>query len=251
MVDTNNILTIEEELLWPVVSETSDGDKLTILAVQEMMPSGYRYVEVGSHIGGTIAPHLLSRECDHVLSIDPRPPRQDDERGRVFEYPDNTTGRMLLTLVRACGDERVNRKLGVREETATEVSSSADWPGSRRYDMALIDAEHTFLAVARDFIAVERMMERDAVVLVHDSNILVEACLAIELFADRLRPGKSKVAFLKDNVFAVGFGARALDIMRIEAGPRGHTRTEFVERSRAWLSNERTKNAQQGSTRRR
>ena len=80
-----------------IPSQSTDDDKVSLLAVQlatrELRPR-YKYLEIGSHIGGSIQPHLLDDRCARIFSIDKRPLRQPDERGVDYLYPDNSTARM-------------------------------------------------------------------------------------------------------------------------------------------------------------
>src|SRR6266566_606872 len=49
-----------------VESQTSEYDKISFLRIQNMIRAhvaNYVYVEVGSHLGGTLAPHLADPRC--------------------------------------------------------------------------------------------------------------------------------------------------------------------------------------------
>jgi hypothetical protein len=81
-----------------ISSQTTEDDKRSLLAIQnatrEIYPN-YNYLEIGSHLGGSIQPHLVDEKCAKIYSIDKRPLVQPDERGVNYGYPENSTQRML------------------------------------------------------------------------------------------------------------------------------------------------------------
>src|SRR5207253_3992080 len=86
MVTAIEALDTAAFIVW---SETSEYDKISFLRIQKLIRAhvaNYVYVEVGSHLGGTLAPHLADPRCRTVISIDPRPGEQQDVRGRTFAY---------------------------------------------------------------------------------------------------------------------------------------------------------------------
>src|SRR6516162_9870377 len=73
-------------------------DRTSFLRIQRLvrrLQPGYIYLEIGSDIGASLLPHLLDPSCAMAISIDSRPERQPDERGKDFYYPGNSTVRML------------------------------------------------------------------------------------------------------------------------------------------------------------
>ena len=88
---------IDTGLFAMIPSQTTDEDRRTLLSIQRFIRKNgeYAYLEIGSHLGGTIQPHYLDPRCSLIYSIDKRPPFQPDERGRNFDYPDNSTEKML------------------------------------------------------------------------------------------------------------------------------------------------------------
>src|SRR5580698_6861723 len=98
--------------LFAVETQTSPADRQSLLRLQELIRrqfDEYTYLEVGSHVGGSIFPHLVDERCAKVISIDARPSEQPDERGVYFKYDDNTVARMLSTLERAAGTENLRK----------------------------------------------------------------------------------------------------------------------------------------------
>ena len=55
-----------------VSTQSSDGDRRSWLAVQRSVrrPNGYTYLEIGSHLGGSIQQHLVDPWCARIISMD-------------------------------------------------------------------------------------------------------------------------------------------------------------------------------------
>src|SRR5687768_4646160 len=86
-----------------IPSQSSAADRRSWLAVQRAVrrsPGGYAYLEIGSHLGGSLQPHLLDPLCRRIYSIDKRPAVQADDRGGTYHYAGNSTDRMLANLRR-------------------------------------------------------------------------------------------------------------------------------------------------------
>jgi len=97
------IASLDMTLFAAIPTQTSDEDKTALLAVQRAVAvrhGRYSYLEIGSHLGGSIQPHLVDPRCEVVYSIDPRPENQPDDAfdGHVIFYEGNSTGRMLKLL---------------------------------------------------------------------------------------------------------------------------------------------------------
>ena len=164
----------------------------------------YTYLEVGSHLGGTLCPHLLDSRCAQAISIDPRPASQADERGRMFDYAENSTARMLAALSTRIPSEGL-RKLITFDCDAAELRSQKL---PEKVDLVLIDGEHTNRAAFRDFISVLPSVKDDGVIVFHDAQLIHDAIANIEAmlqFMDKSFYG----CFALDNVYAMGLGSRA------------------------------------------
>ncbi len=142
--------------LFPIQSQTSEKDRYWFVQLMEHVRRHnreYRYVEIGSYLGGTLTPALLDESCVEVLSIDLRPKMQPDSRGAVFDYSQISTATMLAEL----------KKHEIRDFTKlTTFDGSAndcDFKG-RNYQLTFIDGEHTDEAVFRDFLAVYDRLEK-------------------------------------------------------------------------------------------
>lgn len=153
-----------------VSTQLFPDDRRSILAVQEFVArhfGTYSYLEVGSFLGGSLQPHLADGRCVAVYSVDPRPPRQPDERGEQFEYPDNTTQRMLETLRPHYSDQL--EKLTCFDLDVSTVPHDAITVAPR---LVLIDGEHTDDAVLSDFHAALALADRPCVVMFDDAHIV-------------------------------------------------------------------------------
>jgi hypothetical protein len=214
--------------LFRVKSQTSLKDQETLLLLQAAVGRLYQYVylEVGSHLGGTLCPHLLDPRCKLAISIDPRPSSQPDERGRSFEYAENSTTRMLQTLsahVPASG----LLKLLTFDCDASRLSITQI---PCKVDLALIDGEHTNRAAFRDFISILPMLNEDAMVVFHDAQLIHDSISNIEqMLSFMKRPYYG--CYARDHIYAVGLGSAA-DIIKTTLGGVRHDTDSFLDYAR-------------------
>src|SRR5688500_15947353 len=97
------VQALDAALFSGIETQTTDEERRSLLAVQRATATrhgSYTYLEIGSHLGGSIQPHLLDPRCTRIFSIDPRPRQQPDDRaeGYVYTYENNSTARMLELL---------------------------------------------------------------------------------------------------------------------------------------------------------
>lgn len=212
-----------------VESQTSNADKASFLRIQRLVRSqtaGYAYIEVGSHIGGTLAPHLADPQCYSAISIDPRPSQQDDARGRFFAYDNNSTSRMIEILSAAI-PEICLAKLVTFDLDAAQVRH-ADLPA--RADLLLIDAEHTTTAAFSDSMSLLPGLGHDAIVSYHDANLVADAIQNLERFLVCTGVAFTTV-FLRDNVCAIALRGMAEHVAR-ELRPHALDRSRFLSAAR-------------------
>ena len=200
-------LAIQTESLdldvFAVPSQTTTADRRSLLTIQSIVRTivpHYVYLEVGSHLGGTLLPHLVDPLCRHAISVDSRPISQLDERGVMFNYTGNSTERMLDTLAVHVPPEALLKL------TTHEVSLAELEPAKLEVSLAFIDAEHTNVAAFRDFLAARRFVGASAIIVFHDANLVFDALLSIELFLDHVGV-KFRSTFLPENVFAIATGS--------------------------------------------
>ncbi len=202
-----------------VPSQTTADDRRSLLAVQRAVArhfGEYCYLEIGSHLGGSIQPHLIDPRCRRIYSIDPRPEHQPDDRGLQGHYPGNSTARMLENL-RAIAPDRVER-VRMFEHTSTDVDPVCiDDPPH----LCFIDGEHTTAAVLADLDLCRRVCHSDGSIVLHDAGVL---WMPIGRTLRQLeREGVDATALvLGGSVMAIAFGASPL---RSDDGVRGLQRS--------------------------
>ena len=182
--------TSEISLHFPIESQSSVRDKQFLLAARRLLgdfaPS-YDYLEIGSFLGGSLAPFLGDPACKSILSIDERGKILPDERGALFDYAGITTQSMLDRLHQA---GLATAKLTTHDGPIDTLPLS-----DRQFDLAFIDGEHTDQACFRDFLWALPMMKVDSVIMFHDSSLIYKALRLIALF---LRKDGRPFAFFKN-----------------------------------------------------
>ena len=225
-------LQMLDTTIFSVESQTSANDQKSLLLIQNMVRKlvpNYVYLEVGSHLGGTLVPHLVDPLCRHVLSVDKRPASQRDERGTVFEYEENSTQRMLDT-IKSNVPESALMKLTTFDYDVSDLDNTQI---DRQVDLSFIDAEHTVAAVFRDFVGTMRFLADSFVIAFHDANLLCDGLQNIECFL-RYQGIKFRSFFLPDVVFAIFAG----DFVDLDGHPIERLsidRENFIRNSRTAL----------------
>jgi hypothetical protein len=200
------IASLDTSLFRYIESQTTDDDKYSLLAVQRAVrqKAEYVYLEIGSHLGGTLQPHLLDPRCTTIYSIDPRPLIVDDERGEKQKYFDNSTERMMRLLSAVAPDQV--QKIRTIDKAAPEIDPQTIDP---RADLCFIDGEHTNTAAIADFEFCIKVLAPDGAIIFHDSDLVYKG---IRQLLARLRKSDTKHFPLKlgGSVFAIAFGGSPL-----------------------------------------
>jgi hypothetical protein len=154
-----------------IESQTSAGDRRSLLALRELAAADgpFAYLEIGSHLGGSLQPFVIDDRCTSIVSIDPRPQSQPDNRlpeGRHYHYDGNSTERMLELLGGIPG-------ANVGKITAIEEASEAIDPASIAVEPTLcfIDGEHTDRAALADALFCAAVAPR-SIVAFHDRSVV-------------------------------------------------------------------------------
>jgi hypothetical protein len=182
-----------------IPSESSDGDRRAWLAIQRSIrrPSGYAYLEIGSHLGGSIQQHIIDPWCISIVSIDKRPVCVRDDRGPVYTYEGNSTARMLANLATVAPNSL--DKLLCFDSDARDVDPHRI---AHPPDFCFIDGEHTHSAVLSDFQFCLSVCSPDAAICFHDDHVIWKA---LRLILADLR--RRKIPFvarkLEGAVFAI------------------------------------------------
>jgi hypothetical protein len=152
---------------FPITSQTSDADKLFLLKTIETVMSkepSFKYIEVGSFMGGSLTPFLMERACSLVASIDERGQHSPDERGAKFDYSKITSKSMI--------DKLVSHGLDISKLIIHDGTVKTFDCDNHSFDIAFIDGEHTDVACVRDFIWIYPKMKKSSIILFHDSTIV-------------------------------------------------------------------------------
>lgn len=202
MLIDDRVAAHDLSLLSYVESETSEEDRRSWLALHAALGEElgmFSYLEIGSHLGGTLQAFLADPRCVRLTSIDPRPAAQPDDRGRWYEYPGNTTERMLRGLAAVPGADMT--KLHTIEAGTEDVAPEA----LPRPDLCLIDAEHTFQAALRDARFCRAACRGQGVIVFHDHSVVEPA---IRCFVAETQ-GRCHAYPLRTNFFVVELDKRA------------------------------------------
>lgn len=170
------IESLDVRLLDPIESQTTSGDRKALLAVQRSLRTAgaYRYLEIGSHLGGSVQQHLIDPRCESIVSIDKRPACQADDRGTTAVYEANSTERMLANL-RGIDAASIVKITCFEDDARTIEPSLLKGPP----DFCFIDGEHTHSAVLSDFRWCRSVCAAQAAICFHDSWIVARALQAI------------------------------------------------------------------------
>lgn len=166
------------------LSQSSENDRRSLLRIKAVVRArkpGYRYVEIGSFLGGTLLPHLLDPACASLLSIDKRPQGpQPDARGEVWAeahtYEGVSTALMLQFLEQYVSAEQLVKLATIDADAATVTLDAIGV-----CDLALIDGEHTDAAVLSDVTSLLPALAEDAVIAFHDVDLVkggIDAAMA-------------------------------------------------------------------------
>lgn len=192
---------LDTSLFEHIESQTTEPDRRSLLALHAAIAGRgpFNYLEIGSHLGGSLQVLVADPRCRHVTSIDTRPPFQPDDRGGVYHYDGNSTARMLGLLAEIADADLgklVTLERGTDELTVDELAV-------RPY-FCFIDGEHTREAALRDARFCAEAIGEEGVLAFHDCHV-VEA--GIEDFLAELAGRRYADFRMPDSVFVVELGA--------------------------------------------
>jgi hypothetical protein len=163
------ITDLDLNLFSKIDSQSTENDKRSFLALQlavRKLRPGYKYLEIGSYLGGSIQPHLLDDSCSRIFSLDKRPVTQPDARGFDYTYLNNSTERMLEKL-RTVAPEKIEKITTIDGDTRSISPSEI----SEKIDFCFIDGEHTDAAVLSDFKFCLHALDQNGCIAFHDAQI--------------------------------------------------------------------------------
>jgi len=200
----NKLHSFKESSFSEIPAQLSLGDKasfLTLLDAHGSTFGDFTYLEIGSHLGGSIAPLLRHERCLKIYSIDKRPVSQPDDTGQRCYYPGNSTVRMMQNLreIDSCVDAKVVCFDG---DTATVPLPTFDL----RPTICFIDGEHTDAIAYRDYQFCRKVIQDRGTLVFHDANTLY---LTLQRIVTELaEEGLSYEAYcLADAMFVISLGA--------------------------------------------
>ncbi len=191
----------------PIDAQLTAADKRSLLAIQwgvRSLFSSYTYLEIGSHLGGSLQTHLQDPRCAGIVSIDARPTAVADDRVDSVPYPDNSTEHMLALLHKVAGGV-------VSKITTFDADASAVDPASllSAPHLCLIDGEHTERAALSDYAFCRKALRKDGVIVFHDGNIIFPALNTI-VNGLKAEGANFRSYVLPSTVFVVEFGDAAI-----------------------------------------
>ena len=178
---------------FPIPTQTSLSDKIILLKIMNLMgkkKKNYKYIEIGSFLGGSLAPFLKDKNCKKILSIDKRNQILDDERNEKWSYENISQDKMLKTL------KKYNFNLSKIEALDGDIS---EFKIKENYDLAFIDGIHTDTNVFSDFLFTLDIMNNNSIILFHDSNVIFKSLSLIIIFLKK-KKYSFKVLKFKDSL---------------------------------------------------
>lgn len=201
------IAALDPELFDQIPAQLEGEDRRSLLALHAACRLRYRsfvYLEIGSHLGGSLQTLVRDPACTAIISIDARPDAQPDERGPVYQYPENSTARMLSLLAEIPGADL--SKLQTIDASTDELDSGAL---PQRPHLCFVDGEHTDAAALRDARFCLKALQQRGVIVFHDAQIVYRG---IHCFIRELEDVQIPFAayLLPMSVFVIELGAARL-----------------------------------------
>lgn len=200
---SSRVDALDPSLFATIESQSTASDQRAMLALHAAARAhfgSFTYLEIGSHIGGSMQALVADPACTSIISLDPRPKVFADERGLPSEYPDNSTERMMEHLAKVPNADL--KKVRAIESDTQRVAPDLISPAPH---FCFIDAEHTTVAALNDARFCLKVARPDAVIAFHDANVVFAG---IDAFLAELEAaGRAfKAYLLPDAVFVIELG---------------------------------------------
>ena len=202
----NNTDYVTDTSVFKAPTQTSIDDRIALESIRAWLACKelkYNYLELGSYLGGTLLPHIVSKDCGSVMSVDRRVSSQPDERRAVgYSYEGVTTDDLKAELGRHVKDTDSLNKLETYDGVIGDLNPSEirkKWPVG--FHLCFIDAEHTNEAVFSDFLHTLQLAAPNSVIMLHDSWMM---SAGIQNIISHLQNAKKQFLFsrIKDSVTA-------------------------------------------------
>jgi Methyltransferase domain len=197
------LAAVDTSLFGHVRSQTSERDRTSLLALHHAcreVHGEFGYLEIGSHLGGSLQVLVADPRCTSITSIDSRPEAAPDVRGQS-SYPGNTTARMLERLASVPGAD-LSKVHTIESDTSMLAAERIAPP-----QLCLIDGEHTHDAALRDARFCRRVLRDRGAIAFHDRRLVRSA---IELFLSELGHVPHEGYALLGSVYVIELGETRL-----------------------------------------
>jgi hypothetical protein len=197
------LAALDTSLFGHVRSQTSERDRVSLLALHVAcrdIHGQFTYLEIGSHLGGSLQVLIADERCTSITSIDLRPESAPDVRG-LSSYPGNTTQRMLDRLATVPGADLA--KVRTIEADTSDVEPDRLTPPQ----LCLIDGEHTYDAALQDARFCRRALRGNGAIVFHDRRLVRTA---IEAFLEELGESPHEGYPLLGSVYVIELGQTRL-----------------------------------------
>jgi hypothetical protein len=203
----DRIARLDLSLLDAIDAQLTADDRRSLLALHAAcrdVHGTFAYLEIGSHLGGSLQAFVCDDACDAIVSLDARPPSQPDERGIVYRYDGNSTERMIENL-----KQLPEAEIGKLRTIDADTSAIAPAAVGIRPALCFVDGEHTDDAVLRDARFCRAVLGSEGCIAFHDAWIVHRG---LSVFVDELTgAGVSFDAYLLPScVFVVELGDSVL-----------------------------------------
>jgi hypothetical protein len=159
--------------------QMSGRDRVGLLALHNAcreVHGTFRYLEIGSYLGGSLQVFLVDPRCVGITSIDARHGQSPELAGNLV-YRETTTAKMLEGLAAIPGADL--SKLRTIDATPEDVSIDG-----LQADLCFVDGEHTHDAALRDARFCREVSPRGTIAF-HDSSRVKSA---IDVFTAESQP---------------------------------------------------------------
>lgn len=200
----SRIAALDETLFDAIESQTTVEDRRSLLALHAaaaQVAGSFDYLEIGSHLGGSLQVLVRDPRCERIVSIDSRPRRQPDARGTRQVYGDNSAARMIGLLDGIEG--AAVAKVRAIDASTAEVDP-ATLPGEP--SLIFVDGEHTDQAALQDGRFGRRVLgKRGGVIAFHDCWIVYRG---VRAFLEELGAAGTphRALLLPESVIAIELG---------------------------------------------
>ena len=183
---------------FPVRPSFSDADKVCFLNLLVTLGNhkDFKYLEVGSFLGGSLSFPLIYNKVSKVVSIDSRPIESPDERGITCHYA-ITTDQMKLNLTAS----------GVPLEKLTTFDGTlANFSTNETFDFIFLDGEHTDESTFSDAVYALRILTNPGLIAFHDASLIHKAISNfVTLLSSLSIPYRTHLDLYAD-IYAIVFG---------------------------------------------